>query len=57
MNKIEMEWQQLKTHEIAGRMFEDELDLDDAVIDGIKARGAKSNYITERFKFNSRSSS
>jgi hypothetical protein len=24
MNRIEDEWHQLKTHEIAGRMFEDE---------------------------------
>jgi len=28
MNRIEEEWHQLKTHEIAGRMFEDEYDLD-----------------------------
>jgi len=27
MNRIEEEWHQLKTHEIAGRMFEDEYDL------------------------------
>jgi hypothetical protein len=26
MNKIELEWQQLKTHELVGQMFEDELD-------------------------------
>ena len=26
MNRIEDEWHQLKTHEIAGRMFEDEYD-------------------------------
>ncbi len=27
MNPIELEWQQLKTHELAGQMFDDELDL------------------------------
>jgi len=32
MNRIEEEWHQLKTHEIAGRMFEDEYDLAIAVI-------------------------
>jgi transposase len=26
MNPIELEWQQLKTHELVGQMFEDELD-------------------------------
>jgi len=25
MNRIEDEWHQLKTHEIAGRMFEDDM--------------------------------
>jgi hypothetical protein len=28
MNRIELESHQLKTHELAGQMFEDELDLD-----------------------------
>ena len=57
MNNIELEWQQLKNNEIAGQMFEDELDLAYAVIDGIEARGQRGNYTTERLKFNSRSSS
>lgn len=39
MNPIELEWQQLKTHELAGQMFEDELDLAYAVMDGVEARG------------------
>jgi len=29
MNLIEPEWHQLKTHELAGRMFEDEYDASD----------------------------
>jgi len=32
MNRIEDEWHQLKTHEIAGRMFEDEYDLAATII-------------------------
>lgn len=57
MNRIELEWQQLKKHEISGQMFDDELDLAYAVIDGIDARGERNNYRTERFKFNNYSSS
>lgn len=57
MNRIELEWQQLKKHEISGQMFDDELDLAYAVIHGIDARGERNNYRTERFKFNNYSSS
>jgi hypothetical protein len=53
MNPIEPEWHQLKTHELAGRMFEDEYDLALAVMDGVEARGHRGGYSTERFKFNS----
>lgn len=52
MNPIELEWQQLKIHELAGQMFEDELDLAYAVMDGVEARGQEGKYTTERFKFN-----
>lgn len=44
MNRIEEEWHQLKTHEIAGRMFEDEYDLALAVMDGMEARSNKGGY-------------
>lgn len=50
-NKIEPEWHQLKTNELAGRMFEDEYDLAQAVIQGIEARGHKNNYVCQRFRF------
>ncbi|WP_334869579.1 hypothetical protein [Nostoc sp.] len=50
-------WQQLKKHEISGQMFDDELDLAYAVIDGIEARGQRNNYSTERLKFNNHLSS
>jgi hypothetical protein len=50
---IEPEWHQLKTHELAGRMFEDEYDLASAVMEGIEERSQRRGYSTERFKFNS----
>ena len=56
MNPIELEWQHLKKDELSGRIFDDELDLAYAVIDGVEARGEKANYSTERVKFNSNSS-
>lgn len=53
MNDIEPQWHQLKTHEIAGQLFEDEYDLALAVIEGMCARSQKGEYTLERFKFNS----
>jgi transposase len=38
LNLIKTEWHQLKTHELSGRMFEDEYDLAMTVIVGIEAR-------------------
>jgi putative transposase len=55
MNPIELEWQHLKKDEISGQIFDDELDLAYAVIDGVTARGEKGNYSTQRIKFNSSS--
>ena len=53
MNPIEIEWHQLKTHELAGKMFEDELDLAYEVMSGVEARAVAGNYSVERFRFNS----
>jgi putative transposase len=53
MNPRELEWQHLKKDELAGQMFEDELELAYAVINGVEARGKKGNYATKRFKFSS----
>lgn len=39
MNLIELEWQHLKKGELAGKMFDDELKLAYAVIDGVQAKG------------------
>jgi putative transposase len=52
MNPIELEWQHLKKDELSGQIFDDELDLAYAVIDGVTARGKKGNYSTHRVKFN-----
>jgi len=40
-----------KTHEIAGRMFEDEYDL--GLLSYSEARSKQGGYPLERFKFNS----
>ena len=53
MNPIELECEDLKKDELAGRMFDDELDLAYAVIDGVQARGERGNYSPQRIKFNS----
>lgn len=53
LNQIEAQWHQLKTHEIAGQIFEDEYDLAIAVIQGMEARSQVGGYELERFKFNS----
>ncbi len=53
MNPIELEWQHIKKDELAGKMFDDELELAYAVIDGVQARGERGNYRTERVKFTS----
>ena len=40
-------YEQLKTHDIAGRMFEDEYDLALAIMDGMEARSVKGGYILD----------
>lgn len=53
MNPIELEWQHLKKDELSGQMFDDELDLAYAVMNGVKTRGERGKHNTERVKFNS----
>lgn len=53
MNEIEPEWHQLKAHELAGRMFEDEYDLSQAVIQAIEDRNERNNFTYQRLRFNS----
>lgn len=52
MNLIECEWLQLKTHEIAGQMFDNEYDLALAIISGMESRSLAGGYAIERFIFN-----
>jgi putative transposase len=52
MNRIEDEWLQLKRTELAGQVFEDEVDLAAAIMQGIGNRGKKGCYPVERFRFN-----
>jgi hypothetical protein len=53
INPIESEWHQLKTHQLAGQMFQDELDLAYAVMDGVEARGQSKGLAVQRFRFKS----
>lgn len=52
MNRIEDEWLHLKRDELASRVFDDEVDLADAIIEGIENRGKNGGYPVERFRFN-----
>jgi putative transposase len=52
MNLIECEWHQIKTHEIAGRMFDNDYDLAKAVMQAMESRSQAGQYELERFIFN-----
>jgi putative transposase len=54
MNLIETEWHQLKVNELRGQMFEHEIELAYAVIDGIESRANLGGYSTDRHKFPSK---
>jgi len=49
MNPIETQWRQLKGHEIAGQMFDNEYDLAMTVIDGMEARSTAGGYAIGTF--------
>ncbi len=53
MNPIEGQWHQLKTHEISGRMFDNEYDLALAVMEGMESRSEQGEYTLERLKLKS----
>ncbi len=53
LNEIETQWHQLKTHEIAGRIFDNEYDLAMTIIQGMNRRSEQGNYHLKRFIFNS----
>jgi len=54
LNLIEGEWHQIKTHEISGRMFEDEYDLVQAVKESLTHRSAQVGDQIHHFKLNSK---
>jgi len=54
LNLIEGEWHQIKTHEISGRMFEDEYDLVQAVKESLTHRSAQVGDQLQHFKLNSK---
>ncbi|MFM2312705.1 MAG: hypothetical protein RLZZ04_1981 [Cyanobacteriota bacterium] len=51
MSLIETEWHQIKTHDLAGRIFENEYDLTIAILNGVEACAHKGEYQTKRFLF------
>ena len=53
MNLIEAQWHQLKTHEIAGRIFDNEYDVAHAIIDGMEHRSLQGGLTLERPMFKS----
>ena len=53
LNEIETQWHQLKTHEIAGRIFDNEYDLAMTIIQGMNRRSEQGGYYLKRFIFNS----
>lgn len=52
LNPIEGQWHQLKTHELAGRMFEYEDDLSEAIVDGMIDRSIRGGYELDRLILN-----
>jgi len=51
LNRIENEWKRLKEDELAGRMFENEYELVQAVIEAIELRQKRNGLEVERFRF------
>lgn len=49
----EAQWHQLKTHEIAGRIFDNEYDLANAIIEGMENRSQQGGWTLERLTFKS----
>lgn len=52
LNPIEGQWHQLKTHELAGRMFEYEDELTEAIVDGMIDRSVRGGYELDRLILN-----
>lgn len=52
MNRMEDQWLHLKRDELRGRIFEDEYDLVEGIIEGMNHRGEQGGFEVERFIFN-----
>ena len=52
LNPIETQWHQLKTHELAGRMFDYEDELAEAIVDGMIDRSHQGGYELDRLIIN-----
>lgn len=52
MNRMEDQWLHLKRDELKGRVFEDEYELVEGIIEGMNNRGQESGFEVERFIFN-----
>ena len=52
MNRMEDQWLHLKRDELRGRVFEDECDLVEGIIEGMNHRGQEGGFEVERFIFN-----
>jgi transposase len=50
LNLIEGEWHPIKSHEISGRMFEDEYELVQAVKESLRARSEKAGLRLQHFR-------
>ena len=52
MNRIEEQWLHMKRGELQARVYEDEYELVEGIIEGTNNRGKKNNHEVERFTFN-----
>ncbi len=52
MNKMEDQWLHLKRDELRARVFEDECELVEEIINGMNNRGKQAGFEVERFTFN-----
>lgn len=49
LNQIETQWHQLKAHEIAGKIFDNEYDLAKAIMQGMENRSQQGGYVLATF--------
>jgi putative transposase len=52
LNAIEVEWHQIKAHEICGRMFANDQELRQGVTNAVESRNQRKGMRTEKFSLN-----